>query len=167
MNSSSDTLGPDHDEKPHADHVAKITDEHSCCSSQKHAEEEDIAPATREVDKKETRQIITMTLSDPEHPNNWSMRKKTFVVSSGILTVIHSTLGSSLPGNAVPYIAASFGVTDELQMVLPISTFLMVCCGPDRVTQLGRYRLEGFMLTLTGLCGSSIRLWAIVRTFWS
>lgn len=72
------------------------------------------------------RQIITLPLNDPEHPNNWSKWKKRFVLSSGIATVIHSTLGSSLPSNAVPFIAQSFGVTSQLQMVLPVSTFLMV-----------------------------------------
>ncbi|KAJ9662737.1 hypothetical protein H2198_001186 [Neophaeococcomyces mojaviensis] len=83
-----------------------------------------------------SKQIITLPLSDPEHPNNWSNTKKALVLTSGILTVIHSTLGSSLPSNAIQYIAADFHVTSEIQLVLPISCFLMgyvfapTICGP-------------------------------------
>lgn len=82
------------------------------------------------------REIITLPLSDPEHPNNWSTAKKSFVLSVGIVTVVHSTLGSSLPSNAVEYIAQDFGVTGRIQLVLPISCFLLgyviapILCGP-------------------------------------
>lgn len=89
-------------------------------------QEKATSPASEQMVDNDSKQIITLTLSDPEHPNNWSKTKKYFVLMAGISTVIHSTLGSSLPSNAVPYIASSFGVTSELQMVLPISTFLMV-----------------------------------------
>lgn len=92
--------------------------------------------APEQVTADDTRQIITLPLSDPEHPNNWSKWKKIFVLSIGILTVIHSTLGSSLPSNAVPFIVQSYGVTDELQSVLPISTFLMVSCSRAGIAML-------------------------------
>lgn len=83
-----------------------------------------------------SKQIITLPTSDPEHPNNWSTTKKSLVVIGGIVAVIHSTLGSSLPSNAIDYIARDFGVTSQLQLVLPISCFLMgyvfapTICGP-------------------------------------
>ena len=80
--------------------------------------------------------FVTITLSDPAHPNNWPSRKKVFILIAGILSVINSTLGSSLPSNAITYIAKTFNVTSELQLVLPISTYLIgfiigpTLCGP-------------------------------------
>lgn len=44
---------------------------------------------------------------------------------SGIIAVINSTLGSSLPSGAINYIATDFHVINELQLVLPISLFLV------------------------------------------
>lgn len=83
-----------------------------------------------------SKQIITLSLSDPEHPNNWSRKRKALLTVGAIVTVIHSTLGSSLPSNAVSYVAEDFHVNSEIQMVLPISCFLMgyviapPLCGP-------------------------------------
>lgn len=34
-------------------------------------------------------------------------------------------MGSALPSMAIPYMAKEWGVTSRLQMVLPISTYLM------------------------------------------
>lgn len=39
--------------------------------------------------------------------------------------IINSTLGSSLPSMAIPYMTKEWGVTAESQMPLPIATFLM------------------------------------------
>ena len=41
------------------------------------------------------------------------------------MLVINSTMGSSLPSMAIPYIAKSFHVTQEEQLVLPISVYLI------------------------------------------
>lgn len=55
---------------------------------------------------------------------------------AGIATVINSTLCSSLPSNAVEFIAQDFNVQSETQLVLPISCFLFgyvigpILCGP-------------------------------------
>ena len=43
----------------------------------------------------------------------------------GIVAVLNSTLGSSLPSNAINYISKYFHVTNEQQLVLPISLFLV------------------------------------------
>ena len=53
--------------------------------------------------------------------------------------IINSTMGSSLPSMAVPYMAEEWDVTAQDQMALPIATFLigfvlgpMTCtCGLD------------------------------------
>ena len=54
-----------------------------------------------------------------------SQRKKAYILLAGIAAVINSTLGSSLPSNAINYIAPYFHVTSEQQLVLPISLFLV------------------------------------------
>ena len=52
-------------------------------------------------------------------------RRKVYVLIAGIVAVVNSTLGSSLPSNAINYIASYFHVTNEQQLVLPISLYLV------------------------------------------
>lgn len=47
------------------------------------------------------------------------------IVIVGILSALNSTLGSSLPSNAIPYIVADFGIDSKAQAILPISVFLV------------------------------------------
>lgn len=62
--------------------------------------------------------------------------RKFHVIMAGIMSVINSTLGSSLPSGAITYIAKDFHVTSDEQLVLPISIFLVgyvvgpLLCGP-------------------------------------
>lgn len=42
-----------------------------------------------------------------------------------MMQVINSTMGSALPSNAIPFITAEWGITNEQQQVLPISVFLI------------------------------------------
>ena len=89
-----------------------------------------------ETERKGSKQIVTIALSDPKHPNNWPFRKKFLIVIGGIMSVLNSTLGSSLPSGAIDPIAKHFKVTNSLQLPLPVSCYLMgytigpVCCGP-------------------------------------
>lgn len=69
--------------------------------------------------------MVSFRKGDPENPYNWSARKKTFVLMAGIIAVVNSTLGSSLPSGAINYISKDFQVTNEQQLVLPISLFLV------------------------------------------
>lgn len=88
--------------------------------------------------------IVSFGPEDPENPHNWSnvcaspflfystitltwllQGKKIFVVISGMMQVLNSTIGSSLPSGATKYIAADFNITDETKLVLPISLFLV------------------------------------------
>ena len=48
-----------------------------------------------------------------------------FVLGSGIMQVMNSTIGSSLPRGAIQHISNYFGVVDEEKLVLPISLFLV------------------------------------------
>ncbi|KAL8657471.1 MAG: hypothetical protein Q9226_001881 [Calogaya cf. arnoldii] len=51
--------------------------------------------------------------------------RKIFVLAVGIVAVVNSTLGSSLPSGAVHYLAEYFQVKSQAQLVLPISLFLV------------------------------------------
>ncbi|OJD16020.1 hypothetical protein AJ78_03773 [Emergomyces pasteurianus Ep9510] len=80
--------------------------------------------------------IVSFHSKDPENPVNWSKNKKRFVFVSGMITVLNSTLCASLPSGAMPYIAKEFNITNQEQLVLPISLFLVgyvfgpILCGP-------------------------------------
>ncbi|KAI1337619.1 major facilitator superfamily transporter [Xylariaceae sp. FL0016] len=69
--------------------------------------------------------IIAWEPGDKANPYNWSERRKALVLLTSMAQVMNSTMGSSLPSMAIPYIAKEFGVTSELQLVLPISTYLI------------------------------------------
>ena len=42
-----------------------------------------------------------------------------------MMLIINGTMGSSLPSNAIPFMAKEFGVTSPQQLVLPISIFMV------------------------------------------
>ena len=69
--------------------------------------------------------IVAFSDGDLDDPYNWSAGKKIFVLIAGIIAVINSTLGSSLPSGAINYMSLYFHVTNEQQLVLPISLFLV------------------------------------------
>lgn len=72
---------------------------------------------------------------------------------AGMMQVMNSTIGSSLPSGAIAYIADDFHVSNQAQLVLPISVFLIgyvigpLFCGPIS-EEYGRKRplLIGFIL---------------------
>ncbi|KAK0389946.1 hypothetical protein NLU13_3519 [Sarocladium strictum] len=69
--------------------------------------------------------VIRWAPNDPENPYNWPNRRKTFVLVITAFLVVNSTMGSALPSMAIPYIARTYGVTSEQQLVLPISVYLI------------------------------------------
>ncbi|CAG8973316.1 hypothetical protein HYALB_00000078 [Hymenoscyphus albidus] len=70
------------------------------------------------------RKTISWEAGDPENPYNWTNKKKTYIVIVGALSVINSTLGSSLPSNAIPFISKAFHITSSYAQILPISMYL-------------------------------------------
>ncbi|KAL9049170.1 MAG: hypothetical protein Q9206_005656 [Seirophora lacunosa] len=74
---------------------------------------------------KPPRVVISFRPGDPENPYNWSTPRKFFVIATGIVSVVNSTLGSSLPSGASDYLADEFHITSQAQLVLPISLFLV------------------------------------------
>ncbi|KAK5629493.1 hypothetical protein RRF57_005208 [Xylaria bambusicola] len=86
------------------------------------------------------KEIISWEADDKENPYNWSnstfsllcwtrltlsQKRKLSIFVMTIAGVINSTMGSSLPSMAVPYMTQEWDVTSETQKVLPISTFLI------------------------------------------
>jgi multidrug resistance protein len=62
---------------------------------------------------------------DSQHADHFLQKKKSLVVLAGILSVINSTIGSSLPSGAISFIAEYWSITKQEQLVLPISVFLI------------------------------------------
>ncbi|KAL8628431.1 hypothetical protein Q9189_005840 [Teloschistes chrysophthalmus] len=69
--------------------------------------------------------ILSFPHGDPENPYNWSTGRKIYVLFVGIVSVTNSTLGSSLPSGATEYLADYWNITNQAQLVLPISLFLV------------------------------------------
>ncbi|KAJ5780041.1 Major facilitator superfamily domain general substrate transporter [Penicillium paradoxum] len=69
--------------------------------------------------------IVTFGPNDPENPVNWRSRRKFLVLTSGVMQVLNSTIGSSICSGAIPQIAEEFDITNETILVLPISIFLI------------------------------------------
>ncbi|KAI0019767.1 major facilitator superfamily transporter [Xylariomycetidae sp. FL0641] len=82
-------------------------------------------------------------LSDIDDCFQW---RKVIITITSMTTVINSTMGSALPSMSIPFIAEEWGVTSHLQMVLPMSTYLIgyvfgpIVWGPIS-EQLGRRNL--------------------------
>ncbi|KAL2001327.1 hypothetical protein VTN02DRAFT_1907 [Thermoascus thermophilus] len=69
--------------------------------------------------------VVSFGPDDPSNPVNWSEKKKLFVVVAGMMQVMNSMIGSSLPSGAISYIAKDFNITNQEKLVLPISVFLI------------------------------------------
>jgi MFS family permease len=69
--------------------------------------------------------IIAWEEGDPENPYNWSNTRKSIIMLTTMMTILNSTMGSSLPSMAIPFIVREFGVTSTTQKVLPISFYLI------------------------------------------
>jgi hypothetical protein len=71
------------------------------------------------------RKIIHWEDGDKDNPYNFSASRKITIVLIGAMVVVNSTMGSSLPSNAIPYIAAYFNISSKTAEILPISTYLI------------------------------------------
>ncbi|KAI0130289.1 major facilitator superfamily domain-containing protein [Xylariales sp. AK1849] len=69
--------------------------------------------------------IVGWDDNDEENPYNWSKAKKCSILAITMILIVNSTMGSSLPSMAIPYITQEWGITSQDQMVLPISTYLI------------------------------------------
>ncbi|PWY87963.1 MFS general substrate transporter [Aspergillus sclerotioniger CBS 115572] len=63
--------------------------------------------------------------ADNNNPYNWSPAKKNWVFFVLMMIILSSSLGSSLPSNAIPFIAEDFGVGSQSEKTLPMSCYLI------------------------------------------
>ncbi|CAF9934741.1 MAG: hypothetical protein ALECFALPRED_006072 [Alectoria fallacina] len=78
-------------------------------------------PASRSPD----RTMLHFLPGDPGCAANWSRSGKVLVLIVGVLLVTNSTMGSSLPGGASAFLASYFDVSNQQQLVLPNSLYLV------------------------------------------
>lgn len=69
--------------------------------------------------------IISFGRNDPLNPYCWSLSKKMYVTITGMLMVMNSTIGSSIATGATSQTSERFGITNQAQLVLPTSIFLV------------------------------------------
>ena len=76
-------------------------------------------------DDDDGRIIIGFEKDDKSNPYNWSIPKKMYVVVTGMLMVVNSTMGSAIPSGTITTIERDFHVRDPELLVLPISIYLI------------------------------------------
>lgn len=69
--------------------------------------------------------IVSFGRNDPLNPYCWPLSRKLYVTIAGILLVLNSTIGSSLAAGASSQTSEQFGVTNQTQLVLPTSMYLV------------------------------------------
>jgi len=69
--------------------------------------------------------IVSFSRDDPLNPYCWPKSRKVYVTVAGILLVMNSTIGSSIATGASSQTADRFGITDQTQLVLPTSIYLV------------------------------------------
>ena len=79
----------------------------------------------------QTKNLVQFQPGDSDNPHNWSHRYRAFVAFVGILTVLNSVLGSSLPSGYATVLGEHFHVdaqskSGQLRLVLPISVWLLL-----------------------------------------
>jgi len=69
--------------------------------------------------------IVSFSRNDPLNPYCWKFSKKLYVTLTGIALVLNSTIGSSIAAGASSQTANHFDITNQAQLVLPTSMYLV------------------------------------------
>jgi multidrug resistance protein len=69
--------------------------------------------------------IVSFSRDDPLNPYCWPKSKKLYVTVTGIVLVMNSTIGSSIATGASAQTADQFNITNQTQLVLPTSIYLV------------------------------------------
>lgn len=70
-------------------------------------------------------EVIQWAEGDPENPRNWPSWRKKLIVVTNMVLVLNSTMGSSLPSQAIPFITSDWGINGQNEQILPISIYLV------------------------------------------
>lgn len=76
-------------------------------------------------DSSGSKTIVSFSRNDPLNPYCWPFSKKLYVTLTGILMVLNSTIGSSIATGASSQTSEHFNVTNQTQLVLPTSMYLV------------------------------------------
>jgi multidrug resistance protein len=77
------------------------------------------------IDQHAGKTVVSFSRNDPLNPYCWPLSKKIYVTIVGIVLVLNSTIGSSLASGATSQTAEQFGITNQAQLVLPTSIYLI------------------------------------------
>jgi multidrug resistance protein len=69
--------------------------------------------------------VVSFSRDDPLNPYCWPKSRKVYVTVAGILLVMNSTIGSSIAAGASKPTAEHFNITNQTQLVLPTSIYLV------------------------------------------
>ncbi|KAF2816079.1 MFS general substrate transporter [Mytilinidion resinicola] len=119
------------------------------------------------------RTIVSFGHNDPEQPNNWSSKKKSYALFAAICTVMNSTVSSSLAAGNSKQLSNYFDVTNEEELVLPTSIFLVgyvfgpLIFGPLSETWGRKWTMIwGFLgFTLASMASALAPNWAALNVF--
>jgi multidrug resistance protein len=73
----------------------------------------------------ESKKVLQFGHNDPTNPYCFSSAKKIFIVLTGMLIVINSAMGSSVASGISTQMSDHFGITDQAQLILPTSLYLV------------------------------------------
>jgi len=72
-----------------------------------------------------SKKVLQFGHNDPTNPYCFSTLKKTYTVLTGMLIVVNSAMGSSVASGISTQMSEHFGITDQSQLILPTSLYLV------------------------------------------
>lgn len=79
----------------------------------------------QEENEPESKRVLQFDHNDPENPYCFSLAKKVYIVLTGMLVVVNSAMGSSVASGIGAQMTEYFGITNQSQLVLPTSLYLV------------------------------------------
>lgn len=118
---AEDSDGHSKQSETHHEHVDALDVHKELDIEEKDSPETPDSPPSETEDK----EVVSFHHGDPDNPYNWSNRKKFHIVSLGIVLVLNSTIGSSVPSGCVEEVSNYFNNHNQEQQILPISIYLV------------------------------------------
>lgn len=85
-----------------------------------------------------------------------------------MLVVVNSTMGSSLPSNAIPFISAEFNITSSYDDILPISMYLVgYVLGPLLFGPLSETYGRRTIMVITFICYTILTMACALSPNWA
>lgn len=96
-------------------------------STHKSLNSESTSPCPSEHGDVESREKIVVSFDpdDKDDPYNFSRSKKLYIVITGMVMVLNSSMGSSIPAGTIGPIEKYFDIHNAEQLVLPVSIYLI------------------------------------------